>query len=47
MKTAFLYLYIPELSTFEYDYLMGLHIKEGKRQKQEMGGGGGEGGGGY
>ena len=37
MKTAFLYRYILELSTFEYGCLVGLHIKEGKRQRQGMG----------
>ena len=37
MKIAFLYRYILELSTFEYDYLMGLHMKEWKRQNQSRG----------
>ena len=35
MKTAFLYQYILKLYTFEYGYLVWLHIKEGKRQRRE------------
>ena len=34
VKTAFLYQYILKLFTFECGCLVGLHIKEGKRQKR-------------
>ena len=34
MKTAFLYEKILKQSTFEYGCLMGLHIKEGQKQRR-------------
>ena len=34
MKTALVYRCILELSTFEYDCLVGLHIKVGKRKRR-------------
>ena len=34
MKTVFLYRYMLKLSTFEYGCLLGLHIKEEKRERQ-------------
>ena len=38
MKTAFLYRYILELSTFDYGCcLVGLYINEEKRQRQGVG----------
>ena len=36
-ENIFLYLYILELSSFEYDCLVELHVKKGKRQRWGVG----------